>query len=170
MNNYLKKFIGKKEKILDNSTFKDILFAFVGSFIAITIIGYLTKNYNNLLVMGSFGASCVLLFGFPKSPFSQPRNVIFGHFISSLTGLSFLHFVGNDYISMALALATAIALMMTTKTVHPPAGSNPLIIFLLAANWDYLIFPTLVGSVVLVIVSLFYNNLHKNRIYPQYWF
>lgn len=170
MNNYLKKFIGKKEKILDNSTFKDILFAFIGSFIAITIIGYLTKNYNNLLVMGSFGASCVLLFGFPKSPFSQPRNVIFGHFISSLTGLSFLHFVGNDYISMALALATAIALMMTTKTVHPPAGSNPLIIFLLGANWDYLIFPTLVGSVVLVIVSLFYNNLHKNRIYPQYWF
>lgn len=170
MNNYLKKFIGEKEKILDNSTFKDILFAFVGSFIAITIIGYLTKNYNNLLVMGSFGASCVLLFGFPKSPFSQPRNVIFGHFISSLTGLSFLHFVGNDYIIMALALATAIALMMTTKTVHPPAGSNPLIIFLLGANWDYLIFPTLVGSVVLVIVSLFYNNLHKNRIYPQYWF
>ncbi|KLE01943.1 HPP family protein [Aliarcobacter butzleri] len=170
MNNYLKKFIGKKEKILDNSTFKDILFAFIGSFIAITIIGYLTKNYNNLLVMGSFGASCVLLFGFPKSPFSQPRNVIFGHFISSLTGLSFLHFVGNDYISMALALATAIALMMTTKTVHPPAGSNPLIIFLLGVNWDYLIFPTLVGSVVLVIVSLFYNNLHKNRIYPQYWF
>lgn len=170
MNNYLKKFIGKKEQIVDSSTFKDILFAFVGSFIAITIIGYLTKNYNNLLVMGSFGASCVLLFGFPKSPFSQPRNVIFGHFISSLTGLSFLHFVGNDYISMALALATAIALMMTTKTVHPPAGSNPLIIFLLGANWDYLIFPTLVGSVVLVIVSLFYNNLHKNRIYPQYWF
>lgn len=170
MNNYLKKFIGKKEKILDNSTFKDILFAFIGSFIAITIIGYLTKNYNNLLVMGSFGASCVLLFGFPKSPFSQPRNVVFGHFLSSLTGLFFLHFVGNDYISMALALATAIALMMTTKTVHPPAGSNPLIIFLLGANWDYLIFPTLVGSVVLVIVSLFYNNLHKNRIYPQYWF
>lgn len=170
MNNYLKKFIGKKEKILDNSTFKDILFAFVGSFIAIIIIGYLTKNYNNLLVMGSFGASCVLLFGFPKSPFSQPRNVVLGHFLSSLTGLFFLHFVGNDYISMALALATAIALMMTTKTVHPPAGSNPLIIFLLGANWDYLIFPTLIGSVVLVIVSLFYNNLHKNRIYPQYWF
>ncbi|MFW2585737.1 HPP family protein [Aliarcobacter butzleri] len=170
MNNYLKKFIGKKEKIVDNSTFKDILFAFVGSFIAIIIIGYLTKNYNNLLVMGSFGASCVLLFGFPKSPFSQPRNVVFGHFLSSLTGLFFLHFVGNDYISMALALATAIALMMTTKTVHPPAGSNPLIIFLLGANWDYLIFPTLIGSVVLVIVSLFYNNLHKNRIYPQYWF
>ncbi|RBQ30971.1 HPP family protein [Arcobacter sp. FW59] len=170
MNNYLKKFIGQKEKIADKSTLKEIVFAFIGSFIAIATIGYFTKTYDNLLVMGSFGASCVLLFGFPKSPFSQPRNVIFGHFISSLIGLFFLHFIGNDYISMALALATAIALMMATKTVHPPAGSNPLIIFLLGANWDYLVFPTLVGAIILVIVSLFYNNLHKNRVYPQYWF
>ncbi|WP_418185345.1 HPP family protein [Aliarcobacter vitoriensis] len=169
MNNYLKKFIGQKEKIADRSTLKEIFFAFIGSFIAIATIGYFTKTYDNLLVMGSFGASCVLLFGFPKVAFSQPRNVILGHFISSLIGLFFLHFVGNDYISMALALATAIALMMATKTVHPPAGSNPLIIFLLGANWDYLIFPTLVGAVILVIVSLFYNNLHKNRVYPQYW-
>lgn len=169
MNNYLRKFTGQKEKIADKSTLKEIVFAFIGSFIAIATIGYFTKTYDNLLVMGSFGASCVLLFGFPKSPFSQPRNVIFGHFISSLIGLFFLHFIGNDYISMALALATAIALMMATKTVHPPAGSNPLIIFLLGANWDYLVFPTLVGAVILVIVSLFYNNLHKNRTYPQYW-
>ena len=120
--------------------------------------------------MGSFGASCVLLFGFPKSPFSQPRNVIFGHFISSFTGLFFLHFIGSDYISMALALATAISLMIATRTVHPPAGSNPIIIFLLGAPWDYLIFPTLIGSIILVFVSLFYNNLHKNRSYPEYWY
>lgn len=60
--------------------------------------------------------------------------------------------------------------MMVTKTVHPPAGSNPLIIFLLGASWDYLIFPTLVGAVILVVIGLFYNNLDKNRNYPQYWF
>ena len=120
--------------------------------------------------MGSFGASCVLLFGFPKSPFSQPRNVILGHLISSLVGLLFLHFIGNDYISMSLALAIAMSLMIATRTVHPPAGSNPIIIFLLGASWDYLIFPTLIGSIILVIVSLFYNNLHKNRSYPDYWY
>ncbi|MBL3518960.1 HPP family protein [Aliarcobacter lanthieri] len=170
MNNYLKKFIGQKEKIYDKSTLKEIVFTFIGSFIAIATIGYFTKTYENLLVMGSFGASCVLLFGFPKSPFSQPRNVIFGHFISSFVGLLFFHFVGSDYMSMALALSTAIALMMLTKTVHPPAGSNPLIIFLLGANWDYLVFPTLIGSIILVIVGLFYNNLHKNRVYPTYWY
>ena len=170
MHSYLQKFKGKKVELVPKSTLNEILFAFVGSFIAIAIIGYFTKTYDNLLIMGSFGASCVLLFGFPKSPFSQPRNVILGHLISSLVGLLFLHFIGNDYISMSLALAIAISLMMATRTVHPPAGSNPIIIFLLGASWDYLIFPTLIGSIILVIVSLFYNNLHKNRSYPDYWY
>lgn len=170
MNNYLKKFAGQNEKSAPIPSLKEIFFAFIGGFIAIATLGYLTKTYDNLLIMGSFGASCVLLFSFPKSPFSQPRNIIFGHFISSLIGLFFLHFIGDNYISMALALASAIALMMVTKTVHPPAGSNPLIIFLLGASWDYLIFPTLVGAVILVLIGLFYNNLDKNRNYPQYWF
>ena len=170
MKSYLKKFKGQNEQLVPKSSLNEIIFAFIGSFIAIALIGYFTKTYDNLLIMGSFGASCVLLFAFPKSPFSQPRNVILGHFISSLIGLLFLHFVGNDYISMAFALAIAISLMIATRTVHPPAGSNPIIIFLLGASWDYLIFPTLIGSIILVIVSLFYNNLHKNRSYPEYWY
>ena len=170
MNSYLKKFKGQNEQLVPKSSLNEIIFAFIGSFIAIALIGYFTKTYDNLLIMGSFGASCVLLFAFPKSPFSQPRNVILGHFISSLIGLLFLHFVGNDYISMALALALSISLMIVTRTVHPPAGSNPIIIFLFEASWDYLIFPTLIGSIILVIVSLFYNNLYKNRNYPQYWY
>ena len=170
MNTYLKKFKGQNEQLVPKSTISEIIFAFIGSFIAIGIIGYCTKTYDNLLIMGSFGASCVLLFGFPKSPFSQPRNVILGHFLSTFIGLAFLHILGNEYWSMALALATAIAVMIATRTVHPPAGSNPLIVFLLGANWDYLIFPSLIGSVILVTVALFYNNLHKNRAYPQYGF
>jgi len=168
--NYFEKFKGQDAELLPKSSIYEIAFAWFGGFISIFIIGYLTKSYDNLLVMGSFGASCVLLFGFPKSPFSQPRNVILGHFLSTFIGLAFLHFLGNEYWSMALALATAIAVMIATNTVHPPAGSNPLIVFLLGANWDYLIFPSLLGSIILVIVALFYNNLHKNRAYPQYWF
>ncbi len=167
--NYFKKFKGQSMALPPSVSIKEILFAFVGGLIAISIIGFLTKNYNNLLVMGSFGASCVLLFGYANSPFSQPRNVILGHFISTFIGLLFLHLVSPQWWSMAFALATAIAVMIATKTVHPPAGSNPLIVFLLGANWDYLIFPSLFGSIVLVVVALFYNNLHKNRSYPQYW-
>ena len=89
--NYFQKFQGQGVALPPKSSVSDILFAWIGGFIAIAMIGYLTKNYDNLLVMGSFGASCVLLFGYPKSPFSQPRNVIFGHFFSTLIGLSFLH-------------------------------------------------------------------------------
>jgi len=167
--NYLKKFKGQNIALAKMPDIKDILFAWLGGFIAIGIIGYFTSSYDNLLVMGSFGASCVLIFGFAKSPFSQPRNVLAGHLFSTFIGLFFLHVVGPQWWSMALALATAIAVMMASRTVHPPAGSNPLIVFLLGANWDYLIFPSLIGSIILVIVALFYNNLHPNRSYPEYW-
>ena len=168
--NYFQKFQGQGVALPPKSSVNDIIFAWVGGFITIAMIGYLTKNYDNLLVMGSFGASCVLLFGYPKSPFSQPRNVIFGHLFSTLIGLSFLHLIGNEWWSMALALATAIAVMIATRTVHPPAGSNPLIVFLLGSNWDYLIFPSLMGSIILVVVAVFYNNLDKKRAYPEYWY
>lgn len=166
---YWTKFKGRKAALPKRADIKDIFFAWMGGFIAITLIGYLTAAYDSLLVMGSFGASCVLLFGFPQSPFSQPRNVIAGHFFSTLIGLFFLHILGPSWWSMALALATALAMMLATRTVHPPAGSNPLIVFLLHAHWSYLIFPSLIGSLILVGVALFYNNLHKNRSYPEYW-
>ncbi len=166
---YFGKFRGRGALLPPKPKSRDVLFAWIGGFIAIVIIGYLTESYHNLLVMGSFGASCVLLFGFPSSPFSQPRNVIAGHFFSTFIGLLFLHYFGGEWWSMALALATAIAVMLLTRTVHPPAGSNPLIVFLLGAEWDYLFFPTLFGSVILVVVALFYNNLHKERNYPEYW-
>lgn len=167
--NYFQKFKGQNEVLPPKVNINDIVFAWFGGFIAIAIIGYLTQSYDSLLVMGSFGASCVLLFAFPKSPFSQPRNVILGHFLSTFIGLFFLHFIGSEWWSMSLALASAIAVMVATRTVHPPAGSNPLIVFLLGSTWEYLIFPSLIGSIILVVVALLYNNLHPKRNYPSYW-
>lgn len=167
--NYLQKFKGQGQTLPQSTPLKEILFSGFGGFIAIALIGYLTKSLDNLLVMGSFGASCVLLFGFAHSPFSQPRNVFFGHIFSTLIGLLCLHFLGNEWWSMALALALALCVMITTRTVHPPAGSNPLIVFLLDANFEYLVFPTITGSVILIVVALIYNNLHPKRAYPQYW-
>ena len=119
--------------------------------------------------MGSFGASIFVLFVLPDSPFAQPRNVIAGHFVTTLVGLIFYHLVSSDWWSMALALAFAIALMQFLRIPHPPAGSNPFIVFLLGANWDYLWMPTLIGSVLIVMVAMLYNNLSKNRSYPKYW-
>ncbi|MFZ2889203.1 HPP family protein [Sulfuricurvum sp.] len=81
----------------------------------------------------------------------------------------FFHVIGDMWWSMALALATALAVMLATNTVHPPAGSNPIIVFLLGAPWTFLITPTLIGAVLLVIVALIYLNLKKSLVYPSYW-
>lgn len=142
----------------------------LGALLAIGAVSYLTASSGMPLVLGSFGASCVLLFSFPDNPFSQPRNVIGGHFISSLTGLVFLAAFGAAWWSLAAALASAIALMHVTRTVHPPAGSNPVIVMLALPGWEFLLTPTLLGASIIVAVALAFNNAGKDRYYPKYWF
>ncbi len=154
---------------------KVVLLAWVGAFIAIASVALLSSQFSYLLILGSFGASCVVLFAYPDVPFSQPRNVILGHFLSSLTGLVFISFFGVAWWVLAAAVASAIAVMMLTRTVHPPAGSNPVIIWIMAAShvdlsWQFLLFPTLAGAVVITLVSLIYNNLTREGNYPKYWF
>lgn len=168
--NYLSKFRGEGISTSNKIDLFEVLFSSIGALIAMLVLSYLTKSYTSLLVMGSFGASCVLLFAYEKSPFSQPRNVIGGHFVSTLTALIFLHFIGDMWWVMSLALCTAIFLMLLTRTVHPPAGSNPIIVFLLGSSWDYLFFPSFFGSILLVLVALLYINLHKKKSYPVTWY
>ena len=131
-----------------------IALAWLGGALAIATVALAGQQWALSLILGSFGASCVRVFGFPDVPFSQPRNVVVGHFLSSLIGLVFLQWAGPHWWAMALAVGTAIAVMMWTRTVHPPAGSNPVIIFLSQPTWDFLWFPTLTGAVVLVMVAL----------------
>ena len=166
---YLTKLKGSPASIPPRPSFKEISFISLGVFLAASVIGFLAYFTNEPIIMGSFGASIFVLFVLPDSPFAQPRNVIVGHFVSTLVGLTFYHLVSSDWWSMALALAFAIALMQFLRIPHPPAGSNPFIVFLLGANWDYLWMPTLIGSVLIVMVALLYNNLSKNRSYPKYW-
>jgi len=151
------------------ASIKAISLAWFGGVLAITATAGLTNFLSVALILGSFGASCVLVFGYPEVPFSQPRNVILGHFLCSLVGLTFLNVFGPTWWSAALAVGTANALMMLTRTVHPPAGSNPVIVFLTKPAWTFLLYPTLFGAVILVFVGFIYNNMvHENR-YPKYW-
>ncbi|SDR35865.1 HPP family protein [Pseudovibrio sp. Tun.PSC04-5.I4] len=146
-----------------------ILIAGLGGVIAITSLAILDGSLEATLLLGSFGASCVLIFGFPEVPFSQPRNIIAGHVLSSFVGLLFLTLFGPVWWALALAAGVAIAVMMATRTVHPPAGSNPVIIFLGQPAWDFLIFPTLTGAILLVVVSWIFLRLCKRAPYPSYW-
>lgn len=168
--NYFHKFKGQGKNLCEKKKVKELLFSFTGALLAMLLLSYISTYYGNLLIMGSFGASCVLLFAFNKSPFSQPRNVIGGHFISTFIALVILDLFGNIWWAMSLALALSIVLMLLTRTVHPPAGSNPIIVFLLTPNWDYLLFPSFFGSLILVIFAVFYINLNKKDSYPQYWY
>ncbi|MBI3899295.1 MAG: HPP family protein [Gammaproteobacteria bacterium] len=146
-----------------------IAMAWIGGLLAIAAVALATDTLGMPMVLGSFGASCVLVFGFPKSPFSQPRNVIAGHFLSSLIGLLFFTAFGAVWWSMALALACAIAAMQLTRTVHPPAGSNPVIVMLTHPSWAFLVTPTLLGVLLILLVALVINNIGKARRYPVYW-
>ncbi|MGZ5059918.1 MAG: HPP family protein [Methylobacter sp.] len=130
-----------------------IVLAGLGSSLAIAAIAALSQLSGQPWILGSFGASCVLLFGFPDAVFSQPRNLIVGHVLCSLIGLGFLKFLGPDSWSMALAVGTALAAMLVTRTVHPPGGSNPVIIFLTRPDWPFLLFPTLAGVIVLLFLA-----------------
>jgi len=168
MNHYLSKMRGGAT-LPPQPALRLVAIAWLGGFLAIAAVGLLTDASHMPLVLGSFGATCVMVFGFPDLPFSQPRNVIGGHFIATLTGLAFLAVFGPHWWSMAAALATAIALMLITRTVHPPAGSNPVIVMLTLPGWDFLITPTLLGSVIVIAVAVLYNNLIKDRSYPKYW-
>jgi CBS-domain-containing membrane protein len=144
-------------------------YSFFGSFLAIGAVATLTSATSIPLVLGSFGASCVLLFGYPDNAFSQPRNVVGGHFLTTLTGLTFLTLFGASAWSMALALATAITVMHLTRTVHPPAGSNPVIVMLSLPGWKFLLTPTLVGAATIVAVAVLVNNLRHSVTYPRRW-
>ncbi|AXR15529.1 HPP family protein [Bacillus thuringiensis] len=165
---YFTKMKGKGRSPLQVNV-KDSLTGLLGGFLTILTLTYLTSITSTELLMAPFGASCVLAFGVWNAPLSQPRNIIGGHLISTFIGLSIYHLFGNEYWTIALAVGMAIAVMMLTRTTHPPAGADPIIVILGANSWSYLVTPVLIGSVVIVVIALFLNNMSSKRSYPTFW-
>lgn len=133
-----------------------LLLAGLGAFLALAIVATLAEHSGQPWLIGSFGASCVLLFGFPKGPFSRARNVIGGHLLSSCVGLACLYVFGPGALSMSLACALALILMGASDTTHPPAGGNPIIVFMILPDWSFALIPTLAGAVLLTLVAWLY--------------
>jgi CBS-domain-containing membrane protein len=140
-----------------------------GGFLAIAFVGWLAQIAGQPMILGSLGASCVMLFGFPDLPFSQPRNVLCGHLITAAIGLICLSVLGPSSWAMALALALSLIAMISLGLAHPPAGSNPIIIFLGQPGWGFLLFPTLAGVAGILLIAIIYNNLTRQSAYPKYW-
>ncbi|WP_065761404.1 HPP family protein [Pseudomonas defluvii] len=145
------------------------LLSFIGAVIAIGATGWLSHVSGAPWLMASFGASCVLAFGLPESPLAQPRSIIGGHLVSTLVGLLILHTLGSSWWAGALAVGLALVAMQHTRTLHAPAGGNPLVVLAAGAPFSFLLTPVLAGSIVIVAVAWCLNNARCRSSYPKYW-
>jgi CBS-domain-containing membrane protein len=164
----LQRFIQSKAPARPGNRF--ILYTMLGALLAIGVLGWLTGISGQPWLMAPFGASCVLVFGVPDSPLAQPRNVIGGHVLSTLVGLLVLQIIGGGWIAGAIAVALAIGVMQWTRTLHAPAGANPLVVLVTQPGWSFLLMPVLIGAGVIVAVALLTNNLRQRGSYPRYWY
>ena len=132
------------------------LMAGLGASIVIGLLSYLNTVLSNVvLIMAPFGATAVLVFGLPESPLAQPKNVVIGHIITAFIGLFFVHFISVSPLTLGLATGLGVTAMLVSKTTHPPAGANPLLIMLSgqSLSWFFLVTPVLIGAVVIVLAG-----------------
>lgn len=149
---------------------QQVIFSYLGSFLGIAILAYLSIMTDYPLIAAPFGATAVLVFAVPDSPLAQPRNVIGGNCLGAIIALIFVHAFGSAPWVMALAVATTIKVMQLTRTVHPPGGAVALVGVMSSANWDFFWTPVLVGSVLIVLCTVIFNNSVPGRPYPRHWF
>jgi len=147
---------------------KSIL-AGIFSTITIGVLTVLTyKTEFGVFLIASFGSSMVLLFGYPESPFAQPKNIFFGHLLTSLVGVFFLYFIPLPlYIVIPLAVGFGVSLMILFQVTHPPAGGNPIIVIIGSVSLDYIINPIIIGTIIVLIFGLVLNRLILKKKYPN---
>ncbi len=160
--------------------FSEITWSWVGAFLGITPVAFLNYNLFNgedlVYIIGSFGASAVLIYGAVRSPLAQPRNLVGGHIVSAIIGvIAYKLFYPFPWFASSFAVATAIAVMHMTKTLHPPGGATALIAVIGSQKihdlgFFYVFIPVGVGVLIMLIVALFVNNLATSRKYPEFWF
>ncbi|MDB5258313.1 MAG: hypothetical protein JWM14_3008 [Chitinophagaceae bacterium] len=173
------KYVVYKQTLVNTS---DHIWTFIGGFVGIALIGLIQIYFNdmpstdNLFLIGSFGASAVLIYGVTNSPLAQPRNLIGGHVVSAIVGVSIYkvcYFLPPDlmWLSAALAVSLAIVAMQMTKTLHPPGGATALIANIgsekiKSLGYWYVITPVLTGVLIMFAVAMIVNNIPEGRSYP----
>lgn len=177
--NYFRKMRGST-KSPPGVSLSEIMWSWVGAFLGITAVAFISYNIlggtDLVMVVGSFGASAVLIYGAIKSPLAQPRNLVGGHIISAIIGVAtyqVLH--AHMWLAASVAVATAIVVMHATKTLHPPGGATALIAVIgstkiHALGYLYAIIPAGAGATIMLVIALLVNNIPKNRKYPEFWY
>ncbi len=170
----ISKYVVYKETLTDKY---ELFWSFIGSFVGIGIIASIQSFYleeiENIFLIGSFGATSVLIYGAIQSPLAQTRNLIGGHVLSAFVGVCAQKSLPDMlWIAAPLAVSLSIAIMQFTKTLHPPGGATALIAIIGSENikelgFYYILSPVLSGVVILLIVALIFNNLTSKRKYPK---
>ncbi len=157
----------------------EILWSWIGAFLGISAVALLDygllEDTDLVMIIGSFGVSAVLIYGAIKSPLAQPRNLIGGHVVSAVIGV-FCYQLLHDtiWLAAAVAVATAIAAMHATRTLHPPGGATALIAVIGSQRihdlgYLYVIAPVALGATIMLVIALVVNNIPERRRYPEYW-
>ena len=155
--------------MIDKKLIKQSVLAGIFSIITIGILTILTyKTSYGIFLIASFGSTMVLLYGYPESPFAQPKNIILGHFLTAFIGVIFLNFIPLPiFINIPLAVGFGVMFMILFKVTHPPAGGNPIIVIIGSVSFDYLLTPVLIGSIIVVMFGVIINKFLFKKEYPK---
>ncbi len=158
----------------------EIFWSWIGAFLGIALVAWVDqlffKGLDLTLMIGSFGASAVLAYGAVRSPLAQPRNLVGGHVLSAIVGVTCWKLLHQyPWLAQSVAVATAIALMHATRTLHPPGGATALIAVIGSTEihtlgYMYVLIPATVGPLILLAVAVLVNNIPESRRYPEIWF
>ena len=150
---------------------ENLIKSFFAGLFSIITIGVLTlltyKTSFGVFLIASFGSSMVLLFGYPESPFAQPKNIFFGHLLTSAVGIACLYFIPLPlYLIVPLAVGLGVSLMIMFNVTHPPAGGNPIIVIMGSVSLDYLFNPVICGSLIIIAFGIILNRFILKKKYP----
>ncbi len=153
---------------MNKENLKKSIISTIFSIITIGVLTLLTyKTEYGIFLIASFGSSMVLLYGYPESPFAQPKNIFFGHLLTSIVGIVFLNLIPLPiYITIPFAVGIGVGLMILLNVTHPPAGGNPIIVIMGSVSLEYLITPVILGSLIILAFGIILNRLILKKKYP----
>ena len=154
---------------MNKSKIYQSILASISTIITIGILTLLTyKTSYGVFLIASFGSTMVLLYGYPESPFAQPKNIFFGHLLTSLVGIICLNFIAMPiFVIIPIAVGLGVGLMILLNVTHPPAGGNPIIVIIGSVSYDYLITPVILGSIIVIVFGVLINRLILKKQYPK---
>ena len=143
----------------------------ISAAIVIGVLAFLTlRTSAGIWLMLSFGATVFIVFVLYNLETAQPKNIFFGHLVSILVGIIFNEVMGFSFYSLGLSVGVAITLMVYLKVMHPPAASNPLVALFMDLSYDFILFPVIIGTITIILMSILINRIILKRKYPTKWF